>query len=338
MKRIWRKKPNPEPTWFHNGQAIRPSNAKGFTFENHGKTLVFNVTAEHIGRYDCKFEKHPSSYDRSFDIKVNAAPYWHDQPPPNVNTSEGETVTFDCKSSGNPTPTVTFYKNGVEMRKPRPGENWVIDGSKLTIFDVKQGVGGVGDNAVYQCKVENKHGYLWTNFYLNLLAFQPKLMEEEPGQVEAIQGRPFSLSCNSSLPPLAKVQSTKMKGPSRFTIKSRDDITVEWSLYECPAGTNLCAKVTCAMDTEALRELAYAGEHIYPGSRKTTIIKDCMPPGEEECEIPNKLIGQNMRKQKNYCRISCCTGHECNGTLGLRSFGTVAAMIAFVAAFFVRWN
>uniref|UniRef100_A0A183C2A7 Protein quiver n=1 Tax=Globodera pallida TaxID=36090 RepID=A0A183C2A7_GLOPA len=133
--------------------------------------------------------------------------------------------------------------------------------------------------------------------------------------------------------------SSKMKGPSRFSIKSRDHMSVALSLYECPAGTKRCAKVTCAMDTEALRELAYAGEHIYPGSRQTTIMKDCMPPGDEECEIPNEFSGQYIRKQKKkYCRISCCTGHECNGTLGLRSFGTVAAMIAFVAAFFVRWN
>ena len=26
-----------------------------------------------------------------------------------------------------------------------------------------------GDNAVYQCKAENKHGYAWVNFYLNIL-------------------------------------------------------------------------------------------------------------------------------------------------------------------------
>lgn len=42
-----------------------------------------------------------------------AAPYWPDGPPPNTNTSEGETVTFDCTTSGKPVPKVTFYKNGV---------------------------------------------------------------------------------------------------------------------------------------------------------------------------------------------------------------------------------
>lgn len=57
----------------------------------------------------------------------------------------------------------------IEMKKPKQGKNWVIDGSRLTIYDVKKGINGEGDNAVYQCKSENKHGYLWTNFYLNLL-------------------------------------------------------------------------------------------------------------------------------------------------------------------------
>ena len=57
----------------------------------------------------------------------------------------------------------------LELNKNEKGRKWVIDGSKLTIFDVRKGIEGTGDNAVYQCKAENKHGYLWANFYLNLL-------------------------------------------------------------------------------------------------------------------------------------------------------------------------
>lgn len=44
---------------------------------------------------------------------ILAAPYWPSGPPPNTQTSEGETVKFDCSASGKPTPTITFYKNGV---------------------------------------------------------------------------------------------------------------------------------------------------------------------------------------------------------------------------------
>lgn len=56
--------------------------------------------------------------------------------------------------------------------KPRDDDvdrNWEITGSVLSLRNVKKGVAGSGDNAVYQCKAENKHGYLWANFYLNLL-------------------------------------------------------------------------------------------------------------------------------------------------------------------------
>lgn len=56
--------------------------------------------------------------------------------------------------------------------KPRDDDvsrNWEITGSVLTLRNVKKGIAGSGDNAVYQCKAENKHGYLWANFYLNLL-------------------------------------------------------------------------------------------------------------------------------------------------------------------------
>lgn len=59
--------------------------------------------------------------------------------------------------------------NFLEMKPQKGGGNYVIDGTKLTIYDVKKGQFGSGDNAVYQCKAENKHGYVWTNFYLNLL-------------------------------------------------------------------------------------------------------------------------------------------------------------------------
>lgn len=55
------------------------------------------------------------------------------------------------------------------MKSPRDGDKFVIEGNKLTIYDVRKGIHGKGDNAVYQCKAENKHGYVWTNFYLNLL-------------------------------------------------------------------------------------------------------------------------------------------------------------------------
>lgn len=54
---------------------ITPNNSKGFTFESYGKTLVFNVTMEHLGRYECKFQSHSSAIDRVFNVKVDGECY-----------------------------------------------------------------------------------------------------------------------------------------------------------------------------------------------------------------------------------------------------------------------
>uniref|UniRef100_A0A1I7XAX2 Ig-like domain-containing protein n=1 Tax=Heterorhabditis bacteriophora TaxID=37862 RepID=A0A1I7XAX2_HETBA len=236
--------PAPKPTWYHNGHEISEDTAEGFRFESYGKTLVFNVTLDKAGKYDCRFPVH-NDIDRTFSVVVEgmsrnrgdftyrknfilylwysfmksvnifmfihkymnnvSAPYWPDGPPPNTNTSEGETVTFDCTTSGKPVPKVTFYKNGVEMKQPKDGEKWVIDNNKLTIYDVKKGIHGKGDNAVYQCKAENKHGYVWTNFYLNLLAFKPQLLSDA-GEVEAVAGQSVSLECKFFASPNANIK------------------------------------------------------------------------------------------------------------------------------------
>jgi neuronal cell adhesion protein len=202
--------PEPSPTWYHNGHEITQDNADGFFFDAYGKTLTFNVTHDKGGNYECRFPGH-RDIDRHFVVTVESMPYWPvTGPPPNTNTSEGETVNFDCTASGKPLPQVTFYKNGIEMTTKKEGENWVIDGSRLTIYNVRKGLQGGGDNAVYQCKAENKHGYLWANFYLNLLAFKPQLLEE-PGEVEAVLGNPYTLECKFFASPLATVS---WKNPS----------------------------------------------------------------------------------------------------------------------------
>ncbi|KAK6111532.1 Immunoglobulin I-set domain family protein [Brugia pahangi] len=186
--------PEPKPIWRYNGFDILEDDSR-YTYESYGKTLVFNVSVETEGIYECIFKAHPN-LDRRFDVVVEAAPYWTAGPPPNKRTSEGEDVTFDCSANGKPTPAISFFKNGVEM-KPRDDDvnrNWEITGSVLTLKNVKKGIAGSGDNAVYQCKAENKHGYLWANFYLNLLAFKPELLSD-PGEIEAVIGQNVTLSC-----------------------------------------------------------------------------------------------------------------------------------------------
>ncbi|RCN31660.1 hypothetical protein ANCCAN_22545, partial [Ancylostoma caninum] len=61
--------PAPKPTWYHNGHEISEDTAEGFRFEAYGKTLVFNVTQDKAGKYDCRFPVH-NDIDRTFNVIV----------------------------------------------------------------------------------------------------------------------------------------------------------------------------------------------------------------------------------------------------------------------------
>lgn len=60
--------PEPKPEWKHNGVAIAEDDNR-FTFEAYGKTLVFNVSFETAGQYQCIFPNH-LDLDRKFDVVV----------------------------------------------------------------------------------------------------------------------------------------------------------------------------------------------------------------------------------------------------------------------------
>ncbi|VDN06075.1 unnamed protein product [Thelazia callipaeda] len=236
--------PEPRPVWRHNGVDISEDDPR-FIFEAYGKTLVFNVSLETEGQYECVF-KAQSNLDRRFNVVVEAAPYWPSGPPPDKRTSEGEDVTFDCTAYGKPTPVVSFFKNGVEMtpRDDDENRNWKITGSILTLRNVKKGLAGSGDNAVYQCKVKNKHGYLWANFYLNLLAFKPELLSD-PGEVEAVIGHNLTLACKFFASPNVNItwDGTVLHGLQHHVIPADADGVGRLIIYEI--GRDAEGEYTC---------------------------------------------------------------------------------------------
>ncbi|MFH4975053.1 hypothetical protein AB6A40_001762 [Gnathostoma spinigerum] len=213
-----------------------------------------------------------------------AAPYWPIGPPPNTNTSEGETVRFDCTASGKPTPVVTFYKNGVEMVKGEGGSKWEVDGSMLVIRDVKQGIHGEGDNAVYQCKAENKHGYIWTNFYLNLLAFKPQLLSD-PGEVEAVIGQKVVLVCKFFASPVAEIrwESAVLQGVPHRIIPV--DVNGEGKL------------IIDAVGREAEGEYSCIGKNKYDNATGTAriIIREATRLEPFDSRLQKVLAGQKLQ-------------------------------------------
>ncbi|KAK0428614.1 hypothetical protein QR680_010905 [Steinernema hermaphroditum] len=202
--------PVPTPTWHLNGKEITKSD--GYAFDDYGRTVKFEASTEKGGQYECRFPDQPE-INRNFEVVVESAPRWLTGAPESITAAEGDAVTFRCQVEGNPSPMVTFYKNGVAITESIG--SWNISGSSLTIQNAKRDV----DRAVYQCKAENKHGHLWANFYLNIL---------EPSALFDPQAYPLN---NRSLDEKAVVL-LRWKNP----IKSLEKVTI----HRCLTDENLC--------------------------------------------------------------------------------------------------
>lgn len=158
--------PGLTPEWSKNGYDIDPSRVNfGNNFNKSMKIIDVNVGDG--GLYSCKFPHHPA-FNKNFSVNIEAAPAWLEETK-SMNTTENSTVMFQCNAIGRPDPTFLFYKNGKEISSSTD-TSISIEANRLTIKKVRKGSQERdGHMATYQCKATNKHGYLWTNFYLNVL-------------------------------------------------------------------------------------------------------------------------------------------------------------------------
>uniref|UniRef100_A0A0K0G523 Neuroglian (inferred by orthology to a D. melanogaster protein) n=1 Tax=Strongyloides venezuelensis TaxID=75913 RepID=A0A0K0G523_STRVS len=191
---------NAYPKWYHDENLII-DNKQGYWFENNKKSLLFNVTFNKGGKYNCNFNTHPF-INRTFFVTIEEPPKWKYKPPVDVNASEGDKIIISCNATGKPKPQIVFYKNGIKIND-LVGK-YIVKDNQLILLNISHGMYGAGDNSIYQCKAENKHGYLWSNFYVNIIEFKPKLIKKS-NDVEVIEGSDVIMFCEFSSIPTANI-------------------------------------------------------------------------------------------------------------------------------------
>lgn len=82
----------------------------------------------------------------------------------NVNTAEEEDAEFECVAGGLPRPTVEWSIDGVNIENMDPDSRRTLNNNKLIYRNVSK-----ADSQVIQCNATNKHGYIFTNAFLNVL-------------------------------------------------------------------------------------------------------------------------------------------------------------------------
>ncbi|UYV75076.1 HMCN2 [Cordylochernes scorpioides] len=129
-------------TWLKNGKEITSGKVKVNTFEGMS-TIVFNpLEEEDEGNYTCRVTSTTSGSDSfTAPLHVLVPARWDQRPPPQVQATEGTSVSLPCKGAGKPPPQ-SFWTG------PR-----VTNGSSLVFPRVSR-----GDQGIYRCKVTNNVG------------------------------------------------------------------------------------------------------------------------------------------------------------------------------------
>lgn len=180
--------PLPMITWAKNGQGIPWGDR--ISQGNYGKSLIIkHVTYEDAGSYTCEASNGVgTAQSYSINLNVLATPYFTVEPELQ-NAAEDESVTFKCEASGLPEPTIKWVYNGKPIAEAPANDRRTVTSNSITIKGLLK-----KDTGNYGCNATNSLGYVYKDFYLNVLALPPEIVEA-PRREATVDRRTVTLTC-----------------------------------------------------------------------------------------------------------------------------------------------
>uniref|UniRef100_A0A4W5LKS8 receptor protein-tyrosine kinase n=1 Tax=Hucho hucho TaxID=62062 RepID=A0A4W5LKS8_9TELE len=175
-----------------------------------GQLEIEGVEPADSGLYTCVTFGNHSSY---FSVNVTAmAPQWA-QPEKMEKklhaVPASKTVKFRCQASGNPTPTLKWFKNGKEFKRDQRIGGFKVREHMWTI--IMESV-VPSDKGNYTCVVENQHGSINHTYQLDVVErspHRPILQAGLPANNTAVVGSDVEFECKVFSDPQPHIQWLK---------------------------------------------------------------------------------------------------------------------------------
>ncbi|XP_071981860.1 hemicentin-2 isoform X2 [Engystomops pustulosus] len=231
--------PTPRVWWLRNGFPV--SDQDGLEVLESGRTLAIGlIQPGHGGRYSCKAEGEAGTAEAAVDVLVQELPLVTITGGSSVAAKLREPVTLECDVSGTPPPTVTWWKDGVQVE---------AQGSTLQIAALS-----IDDEGVYTCVAANEAGEGRQDVLLNVLV--PPNIEPTDVNQTVVEKFPASLECLASGSPLPVVSWYRggqllSTGPGITLVNEGRTLLME-SMGISGAGEYLCVASNSAGSTELL--------------------------------------------------------------------------------------
>nr|XP_042712513.1 immunoglobulin superfamily DCC subclass member 3 isoform X3 [Chrysemys picta bellii] len=155
---------NPRPIVSWSRLDGRPIGVEGIQVLGTGNLMISDLTVQHSGIYVCAANKPGTRVRRTAQGRlVVQAPAEFVQHPQSISRPVGTTAIFTCLAQGEPSPQITWLKNG-QILEPTDHIKLKNNNSTLTIYGISQ-----EDEAIYQCIAENSAGSTQASARLTVL-------------------------------------------------------------------------------------------------------------------------------------------------------------------------
>ncbi|CAF4169795.1 unnamed protein product [Rotaria sp. Silwood2] len=225
LKCIFDGLPTPDVIWRKINGRI-PEGRSTIMLEKQ-ELVINDLQYEDAGVYECRGHNELGYDTFSINVQIESVPYWIEKPK-DVYVIEGETVDVTCNAEAKPTPKATQWLiNGIPLQDINVSYNprRLVMKNRIVIQNVTK-----SDTAVYQCNVSNIHGYVFANFFINVISEKPKIQRGPDVLYRVVEGQNIILPCEISGVPAPKVywhKRNRIITGVRYSISKDGSLTIQ---------------------------------------------------------------------------------------------------------------
>ncbi|XP_040424876.1 contactin-6 isoform X4 [Cygnus olor] len=169
--------------------------------QTEGVLEIPDVQQEDEGFYECVAGNIRGRNIARGQLFVYALPEW-DKKIQNAFLSLYDSLFWECKAKGKPSPSYSWLKNGQPLTSE---ERIQIDNGTLTIPMLN-----MSDSGLYQCVAENKYDTIYANAELRVIAAAPDFSKNPVKKISIVQvGGEVTIGCKPSASPRAVINWRK---------------------------------------------------------------------------------------------------------------------------------
>ncbi|GBL86951.1 Neogenin [Araneus ventricosus] len=245
--------PPADIVWYKDDRLLRQDKDR-MTLLPSGALEIQHVKSSDSGTYKCNasnIERHRISSTGTLTVSLDYAEVSKLSAPQFVAVPrssfvvESESITLDCAANGNPTPKITWLKDGatIDLQDGSDGRHRIVGAGSLMINPAKE-----GDDGTYMCRAENHMDSVDTSATLEIQV--PPRFVKKPKTVHAYEKEDVELECEVYGKPEPKVhwlkngdaiiQSEYFKLVNGYNLRVLGLVRSDAGVYQCfavnPAG------------------------------------------------------------------------------------------------------